>query len=74
MKTTYALACLVGGAFAAPQGVTAKISPTGPPPAGCTTSFGSKFEITVVEPHANKRSLEQLQVRPPSPATRSKGH
>lgn len=69
MKTTLALASLVGGALAVPQGVTAKISPTGPAPAGCTASFDSKFEITVVEPHANKRSLEHLQVRrlPPLP-------
>lgn len=62
MKNTFALASLVGVAFAAPQGVTDKISPTGPPPAGCTNSFDSKFEISVVQPPHNKRSLEQFEV------------
>lgn len=64
MKTTYALASLVGAAFAIPQGVTDKISPPGAPPAGCTKSFDGKFEITVAEPSTNgKRSLGQLEKR-----------
>lgn len=50
MRFTFALAsALLGVAFAAPQGVTDKLTPTGSAPAGCTGSFDGSFEITVTQ-------------------------
>ena len=49
----YALACFTFGAFtlanpvALPQAVTAAISPSEPPPPGCTPSFSGSFGIAV---------------------------
>ena len=47
--TTFALlsSVLLGSAVA--QGVTDKITPNGAAPAGCSSSFSSKFEIAVVD-------------------------
>ncbi|OTB09401.1 hypothetical protein M426DRAFT_78981 [Hypoxylon sp. CI-4A] len=63
MRSTLAFtSALMGVAVAAPQGVTDKLTPTAPAPAGCTGSFDGKFEITVAEV-TEKRSLVQPEKR-----------
>ncbi|KAI1370608.1 hypothetical protein F4677DRAFT_437971 [Hypoxylon crocopeplum] len=63
MRFTLALvSALMGIAFAAPQGVTDKLTPTGAAPAECTGSFDGKFEITVAEV-TEKRSVFQPEKR-----------
>lgn len=62
MRFTFALAsALLGVAFAAPQGVTDKLTPTGSAPAGCTGSFDGSFEITVTQ--AKEKRDVDLEVR-----------
>ncbi|KAI2610398.1 uncharacterized protein GGS25DRAFT_521199 [Hypoxylon fragiforme] len=53
---------LLGIAVAAPQGVTDKLTPTAPAPAGCTGTFDGNFEITVAEV-TEKRSVSQIEKR-----------
>ncbi|KAI1396562.1 hypothetical protein F4819DRAFT_474917 [Hypoxylon fuscum] len=60
MRSTFALVSAIAGvAFAAPQGVTDKLTPTGSAPAACTGSFDGKFEITVAQVTTQKRSVEK---------------
>ena len=63
MQKTLALAALVAVAHAAPQGVTASISPPGSPPPGFSTTYSGSFQIfpaniTVVH---TKRDVEKVR-------------
>ena len=60
-----ALAILAALGSAAAQGVTEKISPTAPAPAGCTSSVSGKFEIAIVELGDKRKRDEVVQVRMP---------
>ena len=61
MQTTFALAALAAVAYAAPQGVTADITPGVAAPAGCASSFSGDFQITAVSTTVAKakRDLEK---------------
>jgi hypothetical protein len=62
MQTTFALvAGLAAVAYAAPQGVTAVITPTAAAPAGCATSYSGSFEITALNiSSSTKRDLTKV--------------
>jgi hypothetical protein len=63
MQTTLALAAIAAVAYAAPQlPVTEDISPEGPPPAGFSETYPSKFQITAVNVTAApaKRDLSKV--------------
>jgi hypothetical protein len=64
MKTT-AVAFLSVVGYAAAQGVSAAISPSAPPPPGCTGTFDGNFEVQVRKP-LSKKDLP-VQVSPPFP-------
>jgi hypothetical protein len=57
MQFTLATLALVAGVVSA-QGVTETIAPPGNPPAGCSTTYGSQFEITVVLPTRKRGTVE----------------
>lgn len=60
MQTTVALVAMAAVAYAAPQGVTAVITPTAAAPAGCATSYSGTFEITALNISSSaKRDLEK---------------
>ena len=61
MQTTFALAAMAAVAYAAPQGVTGDISPSGSPPAGFSTSYADSFQITAVNSTiVTKRDLSKV--------------
>ncbi|KAK6073874.1 covalently-linked cell wall protein [Seiridium cupressi] len=62
MKSAVVAAALVGAAFAAPQGVTDKITPDGGIPSGCSAAYDGNFEITVAQVSYQKRD-QQVQRR-----------
>jgi len=60
MQTTFALLALAAVAYAAPQGVTADITPTAVAPAGCTPTYTGEFQIQAVNfTTPSKRSVEK---------------
>jgi len=60
MQTTLAVLALAGAVYAAPQGVTAVLTPTASAPAGCATSYSGEFEITAYNlSSSSKRDLEK---------------
>jgi len=48
MKAAFGIIALAGAVAAIPAGVTSAISPKSTDPAGCTSSYDGKFEISVV--------------------------
>jgi hypothetical protein len=63
MQSSLALiSALSGVVMAIPQGVTDKLTPTGPAPAGCTGTFDGTFEISVAQVTEQKRSIPEVGI------------
>jgi hypothetical protein len=58
MQYTFASILALAASVAA-QGVSGVVAPAGSPPAGCSATYASKFEISVVLP-MKKRDIVQV--------------
>lgn len=61
MQFTLATIALAAASLASAQGVAQVIKPSGSPPAGCSTDYSGKFEITVVLPN-KKRDIVEVRL------------
>lgn len=61
MQYALVLAALAAVASAAPQGVTADITPTAAAPPSCATSYSGTFQITSVK-FPTKRDLSKVSL------------
>lgn len=63
MQRTFAFLVAAGAVLAkpVPAGVSSAISPSGSAPAGCSSSYPGKFEITVVNVTTAKRGLSEVR-------------
>jgi hypothetical protein len=69
MQSTLALVALAAVAYAAPQGVTADITPAAAAPAGFATTYPGSFQITAVNTTVvtAKRDISKVCLRRPYP-------